>query len=231
MDAREKQIEILKWIKKKCNEYHLCGFLSGCSMLGAGVNHGYVENDNDIDIGFCRSDYEKVLSILEEESVAFVKLINWEHDSKFGFFYSKLVWADEDEYAYVDILPYEKMCSNRITTFLMDARLKLYGGIRRIRNGYSYRGIKKVALRVLAFFCRKDDEQLVVTIKRLLASYNRKGNTNYLICFAGGHGIKDYIQPIFQRTQFEDIDVWIPQDWKQYARRIYGRKYWEYRKQ
>jgi len=66
-EIRNIEINILDYIKKICKENDIKYYLYAGSLAGALAYNGFLPNDNDIDIVLLRSDYEKLLSILEKE--------------------------------------------------------------------------------------------------------------------------------------------------------------------
>lgn len=62
-----KELEILKAVADVCERHGLCYFLDGGTCLGAIRHKGFIPWDDDIDVGMPRPDYEKFLTIADQE--------------------------------------------------------------------------------------------------------------------------------------------------------------------
>lgn len=67
-DIRKIEINILNYIKKICNENNIKYYLYAGTLAGAIDYNNFLPTDNDIDIVLLRTDYEKLLSILEKQN-------------------------------------------------------------------------------------------------------------------------------------------------------------------
>ena len=66
-EIRNIELNMLNYIKEKCNENNIKYYLYAGSLAGALKYNNFLPNDNDIDIVLLRNDYEKLLSILEQD--------------------------------------------------------------------------------------------------------------------------------------------------------------------
>jgi len=82
------ELEILKYVKKICDDNKLKYFLCGGTLLGAIRHKGFIPWDDDIDIALPRNDYMKLIDIL-----------------KGGHRYRCLSYYDNEDYHY----PYAKV--------------------------------------------------------------------------------------------------------------------------
>lgn len=83
------QLEILKYIKKVCDENNLKYYLCGGTLLGAIRHKGYIPWDDDIDIFMPIDDYKKFLAIAHENN-GYTLLNPYNHDDYY-YLFSKLV--------------------------------------------------------------------------------------------------------------------------------------------
>lgn len=67
-EIRNIEINILDYVKNTCKKNNLKYYLYAGSLAGAVNYNNFLPNDNDIDIVLLRSDYEKLLDILEKEN-------------------------------------------------------------------------------------------------------------------------------------------------------------------
>jgi len=65
------QIDILRYIKKVCQENSLRYYLCAGTLLGAVRHKGYIPWDDDIDITMPYPDYRKMLEIIQEENSSY----------------------------------------------------------------------------------------------------------------------------------------------------------------
>lgn len=65
-EVRAIELEILKYVKKICDNNNLRYFLCGGTLLGAVRHKGFIPWDDDIDIALPRNDYMKLIDILKE---------------------------------------------------------------------------------------------------------------------------------------------------------------------
>ena len=69
-DIREMQqiaLDILIYLDKICEKYHLRYFIVDGTLLGAVRHKGFIPWDDDIDVSILEEDYNKLLKIIEEE--------------------------------------------------------------------------------------------------------------------------------------------------------------------
>lgn len=89
-EIKSYSIEILKDIKRVCNELNINYFLDSGTLLGAIRHNGFIPWDDDIDIAMPRPDYEKFIRQYNKYSNPRYKVKSIETDSNYGFPYAKV---------------------------------------------------------------------------------------------------------------------------------------------
>ena len=83
-EMQEVELEILKVLSKICEEQKLDYFLMYGTLLGAARHKGFIPWDDDLDIMMKRSDYDKLMTRIEEMHIP-MKDMWWYLDTrKFG---------------------------------------------------------------------------------------------------------------------------------------------------
>lgn len=113
-EIKEREVNILNYIKDVCNKNNLKYYLYAGSLAGAVNYNDFLPNDDDIDIVLSRSDYEKLLAILNKSKK--YKLLTPYNNSSYYYPFAKLVDKEtslkeksrlkiSDLGIYVDIFP------------------------------------------------------------------------------------------------------------------------------
>ena len=68
-EMKSLELQMLKYIKKICEENDIQYFLCAGTLLGAVRHQGFIPWDDDIDIALPRQEFEKLLSILRKEQI------------------------------------------------------------------------------------------------------------------------------------------------------------------
>ncbi len=84
-------MNILKFIKKVCEENALTYFLSDGTLLGAIRHKGFIPWDDDIDISMSRPDYEKLIGILERGDESPYKIVCMENNKNYCMPFAKVI--------------------------------------------------------------------------------------------------------------------------------------------
>ena len=65
-EIKEREVNILNYIKDVCNKNNLRYYLYSGTLAGAVEYNDFLPNDDDIDIVLSRPDYERLLVILKK---------------------------------------------------------------------------------------------------------------------------------------------------------------------
>lgn len=167
---RAKQLYLVQCIEKICDSHHIKYFLVGGSLLGA-VKYGtFIEGDKDIDIGMLRNDYERFISLADEELPEDVRLLSAETTKEYNWPFCKVhlpattLMPKKDSQIglhigiYVDICPYDSVPKNKIAKEIIRLRSKINKWMLLVKtNSKSYSGIKFNVIRYLSKLQSRED--------------------------------------------------------------------------
>ncbi|MBZ9570430.1 glycosyltransferase [Methanobrevibacter sp. TMH8] len=115
-------LEFLKFIDKICEKHEIDYWLNKNSLIGAFNKKGFFPWDDGIDIGMIRKDYDKFISIIEDEIISnnlenTIKPIrNYGPVCSYGWgeitTYLRFNYLSENEIGFFDILPYDYINKN-----------------------------------------------------------------------------------------------------------------------
>lgn len=92
--VHESDFAMLCEVDRICKEYKINYYLHGGTFLGAVRHQDFIPWDDDVDILFLRKDYEKFISVFENEADPRFRLLRFEKYPKFFDFITKI--ADQD---------------------------------------------------------------------------------------------------------------------------------------
>lgn len=117
---RNKQVEILDFLKEICSENDIHYFITGGTLLGAIKYKDFIKGDKDIDIGMLREDYTKFIDVVQLNLPPNISLVDSRTEGV-NWFYAKLVLNNtyfsngtENYGVFIDIMPYDYMSTNKI---------------------------------------------------------------------------------------------------------------------
>ena len=230
-----------------CNEYNLTYFCVGGTVIGAVRHNGLIQWDDEIDVAMTRPDHERFLKITREKNIEGYEVASPDmkgypyYFSKFCDAHTSLIELDNIPCLYgiyIDVFPIDGTASSR------DEADKLMHRFKRVNNKInavlSHLSIKEHLSLVLKpkEWGRMFFQTLAIlfgreTLRRFLIhrldSIAKKYNYNDALNIANYGGAwaekeihpKSWIIPLTKK-RFEDLDVYIPGNYDQYLRQMYG---------
>lgn len=237
-DLQRKSFELLQIFVKICEKWEIPYFLVCGSALGAVKYGGFIPWDDDIDVGLCREDYNRFLSVAPQELPEWCFLQNYKTEKNFAHTYSKLRNSNtafiEDgvrELAmnhgiFLDIFPLDGYPDKPFEAKLFEIKRKANGWIRySIHEKHPLAKIRK-RNKVLRFFgIHKRAYQAHEYIEKLYSRYpvreselwcnfgNWQGKLEYAPMWHYGNGTW---------AKFEGLNVRIPENYDAYLTQKYG---------
>ena len=84
------QLEMLKEVKRICEEHDIKYFLDSGTLLGAIRHKGFIPWDDDLDVAFIREEYNKFLNVASKELDNRFFLQTWNNDNEYALPFSKI---------------------------------------------------------------------------------------------------------------------------------------------
>lgn len=237
-EVKKIQINILKAVDKFCRENNIKYFLSGGTLLGAIRHKGYIPWDDDIDIMMPRSDYNKLLNLLNQKKWDF-RIKSKEIDSKFPFTFAKIedittVLIEDTQVKYeiginIDVFPLDGFPENE------EESIRFVKKIVFLRNIYSLKIIKfnrkRKLIKNICLFLSKislltiNMENLIGKIVNMSKKYDYN-SSRYVGCVVWGYGLRERMnKDIFESSievEFENNLYKAPIGYELYLKHLYG---------
>ena len=234
------ELDILKYVKKVCEENNLRYFLCGGTLLGAVRHKGFIPWDDDIDIALPRDDYLKLIKILDDGHR--YRSLSVYNNEDYYYPFAKIVDTNtilENDNLYplkelgvyidvfpIDGLPQKSKKINYHLTKLIILRKLLY--LSRIRNCYkSRRGIiLNLLVYVIWFFSRMIGWRRWISIIEKLATKYEYNNSEKVGCVVAGYGKREIMnKEVFEEIiylEFEGDFFSAPIGYDKYLTNLYG---------
>lgn len=87
----EVDLNIVKSVIKVLDKNKLKYYMIGGTMLGAIRHKGFIPWDDDIDLGIPRDDYEKFLTIAQNELPSYLKLVNYRNKLDYQYYITRIL--------------------------------------------------------------------------------------------------------------------------------------------
>lgn len=242
------QIEVIKEVERICMKHGLSYYAAYGTLLGAVRHKGFIPWDDDTDIFMMRDDYETFCGLVQKEAAKGYAILNIYTEKDYDQVFSRIVnsrtisFSEERLQKYhgcpyavgVDIFPLDFLPRDE-----EEAQLQ--------RDLYEF--VLKVKIRVAkneevddSLFTQIENlckvkinrnepilRQLLILIDRLSSLYHRDECDQVAIMHSNINGytgkmkLEWFQEPI--RIPFENTDIWVPQNYDQCLRAIYGDNY------
>ncbi len=221
-DLQKCMLDIFKEFKKICDKNNIVYYGIDGTLIGAIRHKGFIPWDDDMDVCIKMEDYDRAISILEQQLPDYLELFKQENHLGFFSFFVKIVDKRttfiEDEYknyenaymgVYLDIIPFVPIPNNKIK--------KSWFFIRAVFNfGMNY------LIRRLNFKCLTTSYFLRKLNKIYRENIYQKNTKEYLMSTSFKWIIeKDLIDKRIE-VDFEDTKIKISSTYDSYLRKIYG---------
>ena len=238
------ELNILKEIKRICEQENIKYFLIGGSLIGAIRHNGFIPWDDDIDIAMMRQDFDRFLQVAPKliskdffiqtpkteltctdygiarirlNGTSFVQESNKNVNMNHGFF--------------VDVFPFDNLPDNKISAFFYGSWFPILKRVNAIRNGYTPAPKSKKNKVVLKFFNCLLKPIPTQKLQKWLENYhtkyqNKKTQYSFLLTGSWGYKKEKHSNNLLELPtimhQFEDDVFSIPQEYHQYLSEQYG---------
>lgn len=235
---------ILQEVKRICEKHHIQYFLVGGSLIGAVRHHGFIPWDDDIDIGFLRSDYERFLSVCADELSDDFFLQTKETDNSYALPWAKLrlngtkrVSAsvqnmDAHVGIDIDLFPYDNISSSKFVVWFHSNLCWFIRGIYSCKCKWAFlnqdkspkKKIGMLLCRIIAVFVSKNFvSHLMDSIFKMYSDVP----TEYVMNLSSPYSYKKEIIPRewidnVEFAAFESMMHPIPMEYHKYLSQLFG---------
>lgn len=237
------QLAMLKEFLRICEKYHLRYFLLGGSALGAVRHSGFIPWDDDIDVGMPRPDYEKFLSIAQDELGENLFLQTYVTDKNYPMNFAKIrnsattfiqrnvAHINMNHGIYIDLFPLDgapkqkflqKTYSNIVSIFVCAILTKL--NVKMCSGWTTFKGI--ISWSIIYLLSSLTNVNFLRRVVDAFARINRYDNCGVIVNWYGAYRMKEIMPKIYLDeglpVLFEDVSVVIPKNYDVYLRHLYG---------
>ena len=241
------QLEIANEIKRVCVKRNINYFMDSGSLLGAVRHKGFIPWDDDMDFGMIIDEYEKFVSIVEEELGEGFAFQSWDTDEGYPFAFGKVLKlgtefvedvfedADKRNELYVDVFPYYPFPSDVSVQKKQKRGIQMYKHILMVQSGMkpwtrpsSFMDKAKVRIMYFPFVVMSKFISRDKAKRKYLEILNLSRNKDFEGFFpAGTSKFGKWVIPAkcfssYTQLQFEDTEFMAPADYDLYLRSAYG---------
>ena len=90
-EIQDIQFDMMMYVKQIAEKNHIKVMLSGGTLLGAVRHQGFIPWDDDVDLMLMRSDYEKLIKCIENDTQSRYRIMTIKNTKTYPFSFAKLV--------------------------------------------------------------------------------------------------------------------------------------------
>ena len=204
------ELENFKLFKKICDDNNLRYYMIGGTLIGVVRHNGFIQWDDDIDIGLPRPDYNKFLEIAPKYLPEYMEIVTKSSDPNFKCYFTRMInnkkkiYWDQGGYkakigVWMDIFPIDGLPDNRILRKLQVFKVlwwKMLYKFTQIDYVMTNRERSKMEWLIIKFAQITHIGKILSAEKTLdkldkqLQKYDFD-KVNYAWNFSGGHGLKE----------------------------------------
>lgn len=238
------QFEILKEVKRICDENNISYLLEGGTLLGAIRHEGFIPWDDDLDISMIRDDYERFLKIAPKVIDSKYIVQSWYSDKGYGLPFAKVRKRDTlylekatekvecNQGIFIDIFPYDEYPDSLEEQKRQRKFFAFYKPLIRAKCKYTpwyetgvinwKKYIMYLPFRFLAIFQSK--EKMINKYDTNAKKYNCKGNKNFCLQESASYGKYLVDSNVFKEemlVRFEGEEFKVPKKYDKLLRLMY----------
>ena len=235
------QLMMLKDFIKICEDNEITYFVTAGTLLGTVRHNGFIPWDDDIDVIMFRKDFEKLNSILSDNTNDKYYFINVLNEPTYQYTWGRFTlrntlleewWAKQVDYApniFLDIFIMDNLPDNRVKRFIhrwesFTLNQMVQYSLVKFENESK---IKEIIQQLAHYFLKIIPISPMTIKKRCVKTYRRYENMECeKVCDFPNithmpiYNKKDFLPP--KKAKFEDIEVNIPNNFDHVLTRLYG---------
>lgn len=235
-EIKARELNILIYIDKICEENNIEYFLTFGTLIGAIRHKGFIPWDDDIDIVMKREEYEKFIKIFPRENDKKYKLLNIDENPNYYYPFLKVIdgntkvdeknfKAIDDLGLWVDVFPldnYDENITNEKKVKLIKQKLHLSRETRCVK---SKKKIKTFVKKILHPFYKNKDPRMYGLQMNQLGKKVLQTNKEYCVLFSLNFKKCILNKDWYERTidcEFEGYKFKAPEKYHEILTQIYG---------
>lgn len=236
------ELRMLDFIVKICDQHQIKYFLIGGSLLGAVRHQGFIPWDDDIDVGFLRSDYEKFILVANEATKnTHFRVVTDLSNNDYGFSFGKIVdtntFVQEPQNlpntavneVYVDLFQFDRLPEKHSQQKRQYLQYKFWNKMifDRLNYGNPDRGVKLWRDHLLDNMTKRYTiDQMKQFRLSVMTKYEAINYTNF-VNISSQYGFNKELLTIKESMDlidvpFESLTVKIPKHYDAILKRMYG---------
>lgn len=239
-ELKKIQLDILKYVASFCDKNGIKYWLTCGTLLGAVRHSGYIPWDDDIDIGMLRDDYNRFLSLFNDNAPTKYKLLDHTIQNDYFLPFGKVadlttVLYEPDEKGLklnvnIDIFIYDYAPQNHrklLRAYKRCARLRDLNLLRNYSFSTTKCRIKRFLIKIIKFFISVFPKDFFVKRINSVAIKCGGKSKSFLGNFLSYTKIQCPTELIKStvKIQFEDDFFFAPVDYDSWLKAFYGDKY------